>query len=61
MFVSVPGDSVTILFNSSCVIIHTLIYITNFKYKLLRTLRNSTNEEPRNKIKQTMEKRITLK
>ena len=31
------------------------------KYKLLRTLRNSTNEEPGNKIKQTMEKRITLK
>ena len=27
-------------------------YITNLKYKLLRTPRKSTNEEPGNKIKQ---------
>ena len=37
--------SVTI-FYSWCVILHTLSYITNLRYKLLRTLRNSTNEEP---------------
>ena len=36
-------------------------YITNLKYKLLRTLRNSSNEEPGNKITQTMEKRTVLK
>ena len=61
LLVSVPSDSVTILFNSWCVIIHTLSYITNLKYKLLRSLRNSTNEEPGNKIKQTMDKRTILK
>ena len=61
LLVSVPSDSVTILFNSWCVIIHTLSYITNLKYKLLRSLRNSKNEEPGNKIKQTMDKRTILK
>ena len=59
---SVPSDSVTILFNLWCVIIHTLSYITNLKYKLLRILRNSTNEGPGVAwIKWTREKRTTLK
>ena len=31
------------------------------KYKLLRSLRNSKNEEPGKKIKQTMDKRTILK
>ena len=61
LLVSAPSDSVTILFNTWCEIIHTLSYITNLKYKLLRTLRNSSNEEPGNKITQTMEKRTILK
>ena len=60
LLVSFPSDSATILFNSWCVIIHTLSYITNLKYKLLRSLRNSTNEEPGNKIKQTMDKRTII-
>ena len=33
-------------FYSWCVILNTLSYITNLKYKLLGILRNSTNEEP---------------
>ena len=61
LLVSVPSDSVTILFNSWCVIIHTLSHITHLKYKLLKSQRNSTNEEPGNKIKQTMDKRTILK
>ena len=61
LLVSAPSDSVTILFNTWCVIIHTLSYIANLKYKLLRTPRDSSNEEPGNKITQTMEKRTILK
>ena len=49
-------------FYSWCVILNTLSYITNLKYKLLRILRNSTNEGPGVAwIKWTREKRTTLK
>ena len=49
-------------FYSWCVILNTLSYITNLKYKLLRILRNSTNEGPGvARIKWTREKRTILK
>ena len=49
-------------FYSWCVILNTLSYITNLKYKLLRILRNSTNEGPGVAwIKWTREKRTILK
>ena len=49
-------------FYSWCVILNTLSYITNLKYKLLRILRNNTNEGPGVAwIKWTREKRTTLK
>ena len=45
-----------------CVILNTLSYITNLKYKLLRILRNSTSEEPGVAwIKRTREERTILK
>ena len=49
-------------FYSWCVLLNTLSYITNLKYKLLRILRNSTNEGPGVAwIKWTREKRTILK
>ena len=49
-------------FYSWCVILNTLSYITNLKYKLLRILRNSANEGPGVAwIKWTREKRNILK
>ena len=49
-------------FYSWCVIPYTLSYITNLKYQLLRTLRNSSNEEPGVAwIERMREKRTILK
>ena len=49
-------------FYSWCVILNTLSYITNLKYKLFGILRNSTNEEPGVAwIKRTREKSTILK
>ena len=48
-------------FYSLCVIPYTLSYNTNLKYKLLRILRNGTDEEPGVAwIKRTREKRTIL-
>ena len=61
LMVSVPGGSVTIFLFMMCNTKYTVIHY-NLKYKLLRILRNSTNEEPGVVwIKQTREKRTIVK